>query len=138
VKLRQGLTAHRGIRERDTGQYNEIEYTGYITGCAMLATRECLERVGLLDPSYYIYAEDADLSLRARLAGYKLLFVPEGKMWHKVSSSTGGEFSWFKQKNKIKSNLRLFIRYARPIYWFTIPWFVLGRVIRFAFRKITG
>jgi hypothetical protein len=138
VKLWQGLTAHRGIRERDTGQYKGIGYTDYITGCALLATRECLENVGLLDPSYFIYAEDADLTMRARLAGYKLLFVPAATMWHKVSSSTGGEFSAFKIRNKIKSNLRFFVRYARPIHWLTIPWFVLGRGIMFAFRKLTG
>lgn len=136
VKLWQGLTAHRGIRERDTGQYNEVEYTDYITGCAMLATRECLEKVGLLDPAYYIYGEDADLSMRVRLSGYKLLFVPDAKMWHKVSSSTGGEFSAFKVRNKIKSNLRFFVRYARPIHWLTIPWFVLGRGILYALKKL--
>ena len=135
VKLWQGLTAHRGIRERDTGQYNEVEYTDYVTGCALLATRECLEKVGLLDPSYYIYAEDADLTMRACLAGFKLLFVPNAKMWHKVSSSTGGEFSAFKIKNKIRSNLRFFIRYAKPHHWLTIPWFVLGRGILFSIRK---
>ena len=138
VKLWQGLTAHRGIRERDTGQYNEVEYTDYITGCALLVTRECLEKVGLLDPVYYIYAEDADLSMRVRIAGFKLLFVPGATMWHKVSSSTGGEFSVFKIRNKIKSNLRFFIRYARPIYWLTIPWFVLGRGILFALKKLIG
>ena len=138
VKLWQGLTAHRGIRERDTGQYKEVEYTEYITGCALLATRECLEKVGLLDPLYYIYAEDADLTMRARLAGYKLLFVPDAKMWHKVSSSTGGEFSSFKIKNKIRSNLRFFIRYTKPHHWLTIPWFVLGRGILFTLKKLTG
>jgi len=138
VKLWQGLTAHRGIREKDTGQYRDVEYTDYVTGCAMLLTRECLEKVGLLDPAYYIYGEDADLSMRARLAGYRLLFVPAAKMWHKVSSSTGGEFSYFKLKNKIKSNLRFFIRYARPLHWLTIPWFVMGRGVMFALRKLTG
>ena len=53
-------------------------------------------------------------------------------------NANGGEFSAFKIKNKIKSNLRFFIRYARPIHWLTIPWFVLGRGILFALKKLTG
>jgi hypothetical protein len=42
-----------------TMKHPPVQYTDYVTGCAFLATRECLEKVGLLDPSYYIYAEDA-------------------------------------------------------------------------------
>jgi hypothetical protein len=31
-----GVTSHRGIRETDRGQYDRVEDTDYITGCAML------------------------------------------------------------------------------------------------------
>ena len=53
-------------------------------------TREAWERVGLLDERYFIYAEDADWCLRARAAGFRLLFVPTARLWHKVSASSGG------------------------------------------------
>ena len=89
VKLWMGLTAHRGLREEDTGQYGKVEATDYVTGCAMLISRECLDKVGLLDTSYGMYAEDVDFSLRASSAGFALLFVPGGKVWHKVSSERG-------------------------------------------------
>ena len=108
MKLWMGLTAHRGLRETDTGRYGTVEQTDYVTGCAMLVSRECLDKVGLLDTSYGMYAEDADFSLRARKAGFALMFVPGGKVWHKISMSAGGEFSAYKIKLKIKSNLRLF------------------------------
>lgn len=131
IDFRRGLTAHRGIREEDIGQYKEVEETGYVTGCGMMASRECLLRVGLLDASYGMYAEDADLSLRARKAGFSLLFAPGARMWHKVSSTAGGEFSPYKLRKKLRANLLFFWRYARPYHWLTIPFFVTARTIRF-------
>jgi GT2 family glycosyltransferase len=131
VKLWMGLTAHRGLREEDVGQYVTVEATDYVTGCAMLISRACLDKVGLLDTSYGMYAEDADFSLRAREAGFSLMFVPGGKVWHKVSMSAGGEFSPYKIKLKIKSNLRLFVRFSKPWHWLTMPVSVLGRFIKF-------
>ena len=136
VSFWRGLTAHRGIRERDAGLYNSIEETGYVTGCAMMLSRKCLERTGLLDPGYFIYAEDADLSVRARRAGFRLIFAPRAKVWHKVSLTTGGEFSAFKIKNKIKSNLRLFVLHAKPWHWLTIPFFVAARAAAFTLRRL--
>ena len=136
ISFWKGLTAHRGIREKDAGLYNRMEQTGYVTGCAMMLSRECLEKAGLLDPGYFIYAEDADLSVRARKAGFGLLFVPRARVWHKVSLSTGGEFSAFKIKNKIKSNLRLFLMHAKPWHWLTIPFFAFARGAAFALRRL--
>jgi len=108
-----GHSAHRGLREKDRGQYREIESTGYLTGCCLLAPREVWEKVGLLDPRYYIYAEDADWSLRARTAGYRLLFVPTARLWHKVSSSSGGASNAWKIYQRLRANLRLFGTHAR-------------------------
>src|SRR5262249_15301314 len=55
-----GVTAHRGLREIDHGQFRSVEETGYLTGCCLLARREVWERVGPLDERYFIYAEDVD------------------------------------------------------------------------------
>jgi len=136
VDLLRGLTAHRGIREVDAGQYSKVEETGYVTGCGMLIYRACLEKVGMLDTAYFLYAEDSDYSMRAMRAGFKLLFVPKAKLWHKVSASSGGEFSWFKLKNKAKSNIRFLFRYASPLQLVVMPFFILGRVLAFGIRRI--
>jgi len=131
VSLWRGLTAHRGIRRQDRGLYTETEDTGYVTGCGLLASRACLEKTGLLDPAYGMYAEDADLSLRAARAGFSLLFVPRAKMWHKVSMSSGGEFGLDKMRRKARANLLLLYRYARPWHWLTIPFFTAARAAAF-------
>jgi GT2 family glycosyltransferase len=110
-----GLTAHRAIRSRDVGQFAVVEETGYLTGCCLLARREAWERVGPLDEAYFIYAEDADWSLRARRAGYRLLFVPTARLWHRVSASSGGAMSPWKIYQRLRANLTLFARHARGL-----------------------
>lgn len=116
-ECRPGLayTAHRGIRSRDAGQYRSVEQTGYLTGCCLLAPRAVWERVGLLDEAYFIYGEDADWSLRARESGYRLLFVPTARLWHKVSASAGGAASPWKIYQRLRANVTLFRRHARGI-----------------------
>lgn len=108
-------TSHRGIRERDRGQYRAVEETGYLTGCCLLATAEAWRSVGPLDDGYFIYAEDADWSLRARAAGYALLFVPGARLWHQVSASSGGAANAWKIYHRLRANVRLFSRHARGV-----------------------
>ncbi|HVP14447.1 MAG TPA: glycosyltransferase family 2 protein [Terriglobales bacterium] len=109
-----GWAAHRGLRRYDRGQYRSVEETGYLTGCCLLATRAAWEKVGLLDESYHLYAEDADWCLRARAAGFRLLFVPTARLWHKVSASSGAASPW-KIYQRVRANLLLFARHARGI-----------------------
>jgi len=109
-----GLAAHIGLRTRDRGQFRAVRETGYLTGCCLLAPRVAWERVGLLDEGYFIYAEDADWSLRARAAGFRLLFVPQARLWHKVSATSGAASPW-KIYQRLRANLRLFGRHARGV-----------------------
>jgi hypothetical protein len=108
-------SAHRGLRTRDRGQYRSIEDTGYLTGCCLIATRECWQRVGLLDERYFIYAEDADWCLRARAAGFRLLFVPTARLWHEVSASSGGGTNPWKVYHRLRANAAMWARHARGL-----------------------
>ncbi|MGI8689050.1 MAG: glycosyltransferase family 2 protein [Thermomicrobiales bacterium] len=65
----------------------EIERT---TGCAVLITRACYERVGGFDASLFMYYEDIDYSLRARDAGFSILLVPSAVIYHHISASSQG------------------------------------------------
>ncbi|MEO5988666.1 MAG: glycosyltransferase family 2 protein [Candidatus Eisenbacteria bacterium] len=114
-------TAHRGLRTRDRGQYRAVEGTGYLTGCCLLATREAWEKVGMLDERYFIYAEDADWCLRARAAGYRLLFVPTARLWHQVSASSGGGSNPWKIYQRLRANWKMWSAHASGPARFT--WF---------------
>jgi len=84
---------HLGLNEKDRGQYAAACDTGYITGCSLLARREMIEAVGVMDEELFLYFEDADWSARAKAAGWRLVYCPESLVYHKVSVSTGGAAS---------------------------------------------
>ena len=107
LNLRRCRSSHRGIRELDHGQYDLLEETDWATGCALFGTRKVFETVGLLDESFALYSEDLDYCLRARSAGFKTYYVPEAKVWHKISSSVGGNLSRNKLLRKWRSLRRL-------------------------------
>jgi GT2 family glycosyltransferase len=46
--------------------------------------------VGMLDDRFFILHEEIDWCFRARRAGFRCLFVPEAKVWHRVSMTFGG------------------------------------------------
>ena len=133
-----GHASHRGLRRRDRGQYRAVEPTGYLTGCCLLARREAWLRVGLLDERYHIYAEDADWSLRARAAGYRLLFVPTARLWHKVSASAGAASPW-KIYQRLRANLTLFALHARGSARLTwLPAFLAQQLVLAAWLAVRG
>lgn len=84
---------HRGLNEEDRGQYDVVCETGYITGCSLLARKEMIAAVGLLDDGLFLYFEDADWSARARAAGWKQVYCSDSLVYHKVSLSIGGAAS---------------------------------------------
>ena len=88
-----GKTRQVGFGERDEGQYDEAREVPFITGCALMFKAEVARQIGLLDPDYYHSNEDVDFCLRARKAGFRVLFVPQAKVWHKVASASGGTSS---------------------------------------------
>jgi len=74
-------------------RFHELRDVARADGAAMALSRPLLERVGLLDAELFAYAEDVDLSLRARAAGFAIVFVPDAIFRHKGSASTGGSAS---------------------------------------------
>jgi GT2 family glycosyltransferase len=93
-KLR-GTVRHFGEMQPDLPENSKTGYTEYAPTCFMLVHREVFERIGIMDEKYFVYYDDVDFVWRSNQAGYKLLYWAEGKISHKVSSSTGGDDSSF-------------------------------------------
>ncbi len=87
-KFARGL--HIGENEVDRGQYSKIKEFDYISGSAFLIKKEVIEEIGLMNKKFFLYFEESDLALRASKKGYKSVYVPKAKIWHKVSKSGGG------------------------------------------------
>ncbi len=99
---------------------------------------EVIDRIGALDGSYTAYYEDADFCMRARRAGFRIRYVPTGKVWHRISASTGGQLGRRKIARKFRSTWKFFRRYARPYHWLTIPFFFVADVIRIVVLALSG
>jgi GT2 family glycosyltransferase len=77
-----------GWGERD--RFHERRDVERADGAAMAVSRGALERAGLLDDTLFAYVEDIELSLRVRRAGFAIVLVPDARVRHKGSASTGG------------------------------------------------
>lgn len=91
------------------------------TGAAALYKREMLDQIGLFDEAYFAYCEDMDLGWRARLRGWRCLYVPTAVVYH-LQSATSGQGSPFKRylltRNRIWTLLK---NYPSPELWLNLP-----------------
>lgn len=74
---------------------NPVEEILLPSACVALYRRAMLEETGFFDDDFFAYAEDTDLGLRCRLAGWGALLATNAIVYHKYSK-TGGVFSPFK------------------------------------------
>jgi GT2 family glycosyltransferase len=64
--------------------------TEFISGCAMVISRDAYERVGPLAECYFpLYMEDAEYSWRAKAAGFPVIYAPAMRIVHKVGATVG-------------------------------------------------
>lgn len=125
-----GLCRSKGQFEEDRGQYEKMEEIFFPPGCGAMYRRKVFDEIGLFDEDFFAYADDAEIGIRARLAGWKCLYVPKAILYHK-NSGTGGQHSPFKA-----------FYVERNRFWITIKYFPLPLLIlspfftfyRFAFQ----
>ncbi|MEP7365426.1 MAG: glycosyltransferase family 2 protein [Acidobacteriota bacterium] len=84
-----GQNRGRGTGERDEGQYNEAGEALWPDGCACLYRREMIEEIGGFDEDFFAYADDAELGLRARIAGWGCIYVPTAVVRHHRGATLG-------------------------------------------------
>ena len=103
--------------------FSENTDRDFLTSCALLCKREVLEKVGLMDEDFYVYQEEMDYCYRVRTAGYRLLLVPDAKIWHKVSLSSGGQDNPIQRYWMAKNGILYYRKHATWWQWFfIIPW----------------
>lgn len=90
VNWKWGLPYHIGQDKPDNARFNIKKVVEIAPTCCMLIHKEVFIKVGYMDEKYFMYFDDTDFCIRANDKGYKILYIPEAKMWHKVSSSSGG------------------------------------------------
>lgn len=74
------ITAY-GIGERDHGQYR-VELDIPMVGTGWLIRTSVFKKIKGFDEKFFVPYEDSDLSLRVRMAGFRIVFNPKSKIWH--------------------------------------------------------
>jgi GT2 family glycosyltransferase len=122
----QNVSRGRGDMEKDVGQFNKIEAVDYLWGGALLVRKSVLEKVGLFDEDYIGYwFEDSDLSVRVSKAGFKVLFNPFAKVWHKPHA-TAEQLSFRKKYLAARNAIRFMKKHASPMQWAKYLLFSIG------------
>lgn len=86
---RSGAAWDRGMFEEDHGQYDHKEEVFGACAGAALYRKAMLEDIGLFDEDFFLFMEDVDLAFRARLAGWKCMYVPTARVVH-IHGGTAG------------------------------------------------
>jgi GT2 family glycosyltransferase len=74
---------HLGQNVLDEGQYASPHDVDWISGCGILVRRALIDQVGAIDPRYFYFWEETEWCLRANRAGWRIVHVPQAKLWHK-------------------------------------------------------
>jgi len=138
ICFRESISVSRGLFKRDHPSYNKPGEVSFITGCAMLVKRKAMEAVGLLDPEYVSYLEDTDWCWRMAHRGFKLVYVPGARVYHKVSQSFGSTPYNEKSMYLMGRNAVIFLkRYGTFLRWLKFIFFFWLSVL-YALPRETG
>jgi GT2 family glycosyltransferase len=115
----RGRTFMIGLDEVDQGQFGHtVRLVDFVTGCALLIKMSVVERVGMLDPRFFAYYEEAEWCVRVARAGFRILHVPQAKIWHKITPSARAgspAVHYYMTRNRL---LFLKVTGAGPKAWF--------------------
>ena len=105
-----GNGSHRGQRECDNGQFEQLVDVEYAAGSSLAISRQLYEQIGGLDAEFMpIYFEDVDWCLRARAAGYRVVYTPMSVLSHYERSTLADQShrgNYIFQRNRIRLILK--------------------------------
>ena len=140
IKNKGYLPLHRGMGQKDEGQYNEVVEVEYAPTCCLLVKKEEFTDIGFMDEKYFIYFDDTDFSYRVwKDKRQKMFYAPKAKLFHKVGSLTKS----FTKKDKktyrgaffLKQNTRNHVYFLKKIggvfAYIFIVWLFFKNNIRF-------
>ncbi len=125
---------HPGIA-RENGSARPVTF---FSGCAVLLSAQALREVGAFEESYFLYVEDAELSVRIHRAGWTILHEPQARVQHRVGPSDADPQPYqirFRDRNR----RRLARTHLAPLQRLAFAaWFFPTRMIHLARYLVRG
>ena len=108
---RRGFSGtHFGMGEKDCGQFDAARMIEYAPTCCMLIRREVFDKIGFIDPAYFVYFDDTDFCYRALCRNLRLWYTPATVLYHKVGSLSGGENSPFFLRHSTRNHVYFLLK----------------------------
>lgn len=82
-----GHPRHFGWERKDHPRYDQVRDCDFVTGCGFLLRSDALKQAGYFKADLVFYAEDAELCYRVRAHGFRVVYLPTARMWHKVETT---------------------------------------------------
>jgi hypothetical protein len=96
-----------------------------VAGAFLMARRDAIEKIGLLDESFFIYGEDIDWCYRFRLNGWRVFYYPKVTVLHH-KGGTSKRFSHYLIYHFYRSNTILYNKYIAKRTFFVFNWLMYG------------
>jgi GT2 family glycosyltransferase len=97
-----GIPRNRGVWELDWGQYDQQTEIFSGSGGGSAFRKDVWQALGGFDEDFWMYLEDVDYGFRARLMGWRAVFVPTARLYHHLSATGGGVLaSYYVGRNTI-------------------------------------
>lgn len=130
-----GLPFPRGRNEVDHGQFDEPGEVFGASGGASLYRVKMLKQIGLFDEDFFAYFEDVDISFRAQLAGWKIIYTPKAVAYHHIGA-TSSKLGSFTRYHSIKNFILLYHK-NMPLPLFVKYWpLFMAQLIRMKLGSI--
>lgn len=119
------------------GEHDVAFELDFPVGASMFVRTEYLDRVGLMDPSYFLYCEELDWVERGRRQGFIPIVALKSRLRHKEGASTGSHGgargkSLLSERYGVINRLRItrkFWPWLLPVVWFSLWIVVLDRLL---------
>ena len=124
---------------QDVGQFTSPHRIKHAPTCCVLIKRSVFDVVGFMDERYFVYHDDTDFMLRCLQAGQQMVLLPHAKLFHKVSSLTGGSESEFSIRMGTRNRVYMLSKFlGRALALPYVAGLALTYIIRRLLRQYDG
>jgi len=113
----------------------EFQKERYVFGAcagAVLYRRSMIDEIGFFDERFFAVGEDLDLNFRARLAGYKCLYVPQAVVYHKINQTVGRNSDFLLYHSRRNVEYTFFKNMPFPLIIATLPLHIIYNLLTFS------
>jgi len=87
------------------------EIKGYASGCSLIIRASVFQEIGGYNEEYYMYHDDLELSLKVKLAGYKIILAPRSVIYHKYEFKRSKQMIYYMERNRYLTLLTFYPGY---------------------------